>query len=311
MLVSAIRTKSGLLPNVSPSIIVELLAMLTMSNDTLDAASPRFLNEQILHESVSGSIYKVYDTHLRKTAAVKKFNTDLSSIARHEYEIYTAIGEHPNVAQAYDLFYDDINQQACLVMEFCDDGSLVDRLTVAPTGFGREEFLHYSRQLAAAVMHMHSKGVAHRDIKGDNVCMMSSGRTLKLLDLGESQVAELPVEILQCGTITYLAPEIVSATHTARSRVNIYNWHFDLYKSDVWALGITMYSMSTSRLPFQFAHETDIGYLHYLRRDTFGDWDTWCSIDGDIQELLLNMCDPDPNIRWSMEQVVHYLSALS
>ena len=136
------------------------------------------------------------------------------------------------------------NNYMLIVMEFADAGDLNMQIKArAADGFRyfEEHEVGYTFvQLAMAVDHIHRRRMLHRDIKGANVLLMTSG-LIKLGDFGFSQQYENTVSdqvaSTFCGTPYYLAPEL---------------WRRQKYskKADVWAMGILLYEMMALKRPF-------------------------------------------------------------
>ncbi|KNC84575.1 serine/threonine protein kinase [Sphaeroforma arctica JP610] len=271
----------------------------------------RFIRETALQTGSTGVVTKAYDTHLGRPVAVKKMNMSrFHDLKEREYVIGKAVGRHPNVATTYDKVINLKRGQVKLVLELCEGGDLVDLLSEKPHGFDRREFIHLARELSSGLRHIHSKGVAHRDIKSDNVCISTEDGRAKILDFGESQFISDPVDTLKSGTVVYLAPELVHAIEKGNNVYNHQGLDFDLLKSDVWSLGITFYSMLTSQIPFACASMQDSGYRNYVNGLTFGTPKSWTVVDEDLKFLLEHMCEPYPVLRWTMEEVVTYLAGL-
>jgi serine/threonine protein kinase len=106
--------------------------------------------------------------------------------------------------------------------------------------FSEEVAAFYAAQLVLALEHLHSLGIIYRDLKPENIMLNSRGDVV-LTDFGLSKV---PIESSDgrtntvCGTIEYMAPEVVSG------RV-----HYDR-TVDWWSLGIVVHDMLTGSPPF-------------------------------------------------------------
>merc|ERR1719362_860175 len=105
-----------------------------------------------------------------------------------------------------------------------------------------------SRQMMESISWLHSKGVVHRDIKGDNYLtdrqdLGDPECQIYLSDFGTAtDVKESQRLHFKCGTATYWAPEFVKLDYSL--------------KVDVWAFGVIMYGLITGRFPFK--NEDDI-----------------------------------------------------
>ena len=129
------------------------------------------------------------------------------------------------------------------------EGELIDAVTVA--GYASEH-THFT-QILSGLRHMRRLGVAHRDIKLDNI-MLSQGNEACLIDFNLSDVvppggSSLSTELK--GTRSYAAPEVLAAGPGRP---------YDMFKADVWSLGVTLFGMSTGLFPVDTATPADKCY---------------------------------------------------
>ncbi|KNC76182.1 CAMK protein kinase [Sphaeroforma arctica JP610] len=290
----------------------DLTKSITQSELNLFKSPRRFVNEKPLQEGSTAVVSKAYDTKYCQDVALKRMDMDRFTNQRvKEYIVGKAIGDHPNVVTTYEKLYNHRTREVCLVMECCDGGDLVDILASRDQGFDRDEFISLAEQLAGGLSHIHSKGIAHRDIKSDNISLSTEDGQAKILDFGESQFITEPANNLKSGTLPYMAPELVTAIERRiNSPDSVDRVPLDLLKTDVWAMGITFYSMITSQIPFAVASQRDSGFRNYLRENILGSYEVWAAVDDNIRMLLENMCELDPVLRWTMDEVVEYLSQL-
>lgn len=96
----------------------------------------------------------------------------------------------------------------------------------------------YLRTIAKTLGYCHDQGVAHRDIKAENV-LVGRDKKLKLIDFAFASKVEGGKKVdTYCGTPSYMAPEIFSKyPHCPK-------------KADVWALGVLGYRLVVGELPF-------------------------------------------------------------
>jgi serine/threonine-protein kinase len=193
-----------------------------------------------------GVVLRAVDTRLDRVVAVKLLPRervpDAGAIARFEREARAlAKLSHPGIVQAFDAAAD--RDRHFLVMEYVDGRSLasiLDERGSLPAGAAAS----YVHQAALALAHAHSRGLIHRDLKPANLLVKPSGE-VKLLDLGlarflQDQIAgdALTLEGMGLGTPDYMAPEQFRAARSADER------------SDVYALGCTLYHALSGRVPF-------------------------------------------------------------
>ena len=122
---------------------------------------------------------------------------------------------------------------------------------VVEAGYASEH-THFT-QILSGLRHMHRLGVAHRDIKLDNI-MLSQGGEACLIDFNLSDVvppggSSLSTELK--GTRSYAAPEVLAAGPGRP---------YDMFKADVWSLGVTLFGMSTGLFPVDTATPADKCY---------------------------------------------------
>eukprot|EP00455_Lapot_gusevi_P056337 TRINITY_DN9339_c0_g1_i2.p1 TRINITY_DN9339_c0_g1~~TRINITY_DN9339_c0_g1_i2.p1 ORF type:complete len:405 (-),score=117.51 TRINITY_DN9339_c0_g1_i2:201-1328(-) len=149
---------------------------------------------------------------------------------------------HPNIIQYVEDHEE--NDQLLIVMEFADSGDL-DRQIKARAAdnfryFQEHEALFLFLQLCLSLDHIHNHKMLHRDIKGANILLTSTG-LIKLGDFGFSHQYDDTVSGVVantfCGTPYYLAPEL---------------WNNQRYskKADVWSLGVLLYEILALKRPF-------------------------------------------------------------
>jgi serine/threonine protein kinase/Tfp pilus assembly protein PilF len=198
-----------------------------------------------------GIVYKVEDTQLKRTAALKFLSPDSAAIPSREKrfarEAQTASAlNHPNICTIYEV--GEAEGNSYIAMEYVD-GRPLDRM-IPPGGLPPEDVLRFGCQIVEALEHAHERGVIHRDLKSANVVITPTGR-VKVLDfglakrliteeLGEAMRSQLSLtgEGVIAGTLPYLAPETLQG-HPADAR------------SDIWALGVVLYEMAAGTRPFE------------------------------------------------------------
>src|SRR5215831_3927617 len=143
-----------------------------------------------------------------------------------------------------DLGFDLLWQDAERVLLFLEDsgGEPLARLVGAPMDLGR--FLQLAIALSGAVARLHASGLIHKDIKPSNVLVSPTTSMVWLTGFGiasrvpRERRSPAPPEVI-AGTFAYMAPE-----QTGRMNRSI-----DV-RSDLYALGVTLYEMLTGTLPF-------------------------------------------------------------
>jgi len=200
---------------------------------------------------------------------------------KSEYAIAKSL-EHPNIVETYRLCYSDHRTKWYHVMEYCDQGDLNDIINLSY--FSREDRDCMFKQLLRGVEYLHSRGVAHRDIKSENLLLSRTG-ALKIADFGTSEVfsgthpglrrcrrpslIDAHSEIRFCkpglvGSRPYMAPEIV-----ARDR------DYDPRAVDVWSCAIVYISLILGATPWEAADARVNNYNIYCNS-----WEAWLVKNG-------------------------------
>jgi serine/threonine protein kinase len=164
--------------------------------------------------------------------------------AIREMDLLCAL-RHPHITLYKESFLDMAGERLNIVLEFCEKGSLagvVAALKDQPPGrrfLSEDRVLSWATQLLFAISYCHGHNVLHRDIKPANIFLTNKDH-VKLGDFGIAK------HILTSsgtrsrgltGTPFYLAPEVCEeAPHSP--------------KSDIWALGVSLYEVCQLRLPF-------------------------------------------------------------
>ena len=143
--------------------------------------------------------------------------------------------DHPNIIRLYDFF--GYERAYVIILEYCPGGSLRD-LIKNDISNDENKLLNYASQIIDALSFCHKMGVCHRDLKPSNVLVDQNGR-LKLADFGFSRVFHGEKEnTFFPGSLPYSSPEILLQKE------------YCPFQSDIWSLGVMLYEMATSSLPW-------------------------------------------------------------
>lgn len=104
------------------------------------------------------------------------------------------------------------------------------------------------RQIVQGLSYLHSQGIAHRDLKLENVLIDPATGLVKIIDFGFSvQVQDDHTKIpFTCGTPHYMSPELA----LRRDYLPL--------QADLWALGVLFYALLTARMPFFSSQEGEL-----------------------------------------------------
>jgi len=196
-----------------------------------------------------GSVHVAVKRDTQQLYAIKTTpadDPDAMRMLRREFACHKACHDHPNICRVYEAFEMKGRRGLMIVMELCPGGSFIDWLqSTGPCS--ESEVAIMLEKLCSAVFYMHQRGYVHRDIKPDNIMIDSAGEP-KLIDFGFARQVEPGAETMtgRYGTLSYQAPELL-----LDSRGEGYDSSVDL-----WALGVTAYTLLYNRKPFEHKDRT-------------------------------------------------------
>ena len=130
-------------------------------------------------------VYKGKDIVDNKIVAIKILKTEFSdneeflSRFRNESKAISLLS-HPNIVKIYDVGFSENLQY--IIMEYIDGITLKDYIE-KEKALNWKDAVHFMIQILRALQHAHENGIVHRDIKPQNIMMLSDG-TIKVMDFG-------------------------------------------------------------------------------------------------------------------------------
>lgn len=203
------------------------------------------------------------------------------------------LADHPHCVRLFEIY--DAPHKLFLIMELCRGGELFDAITESGC-FTEAKAMSVIRQVASALDYLHSNNVAHRDLKPENILYYDEERTIvKLMDFGLAKVLdENDVTIMtRCGTLHYVAPEVLS-------KQGSYS-----YEVDMWSLGVVLYVLLCGYLPFYHDDRHLTAKLVRLGRYEF-DPEEWSEISDDAKDLINKLICLNVGDRLSAKQVLEH-----
>ena len=211
---------------------------------TLDG---RYRIESVLGEGGMGLVYRARHAVLNKPLAIKVLRPEVSRDAevmsrfQQEAQSASAIGNHHII---------DISDFGALpdgstyfVMEFLDGVSLTaaieEQRPMVPA-----RVVKVAKQLCDALGAAHERSIVHRDLKPDNIYLIKRGSEtdfVKVLDFGIAKVGGSSSKLTKAGQV-FGTPHYMSPEQCAGSNVDA--------RTDIYALGVILYEMSSGRVPF-------------------------------------------------------------
>ncbi|KAL5084561.1 hypothetical protein Trisim1_011652 [Trichoderma cf. simile WF8] len=220
---------------------------------------------KVLGSGAGGSVRLMRRTEDGTVFAVKEFR------ARHTYETEREYNKkvtaefcvgstlhHGNVIETLDILQE--KGRWFEVMEYAP----FDLFAIVMTGkMSREEIRCSFLQILNGVTYLHSMGLAHRDLKLDNVVVSDKG-IMKIIDFGSAHVFKYPFESGSVpakgivGSDPYLAPEVYDAKE------------YNAEEVDIWSLAIIFCCMTLRRFPWKIPRMTDNSYKLFAASPTPG-----------------------------------------
>lgn len=190
-----------------------------------------------------------------------------------EVEALLALQEYPNIVKLLDVMRDEeSDSRVYLVFELMatDLRHLIMKHAQSgrPQGLGVYDVLSFTKQLLRAVQHIHSRGMAHRDIKSHNILIGepgsfvdddgNRGRMLKVADFGLSRVIASPPKPMtkEICTLNWRAPEVMLDNLRYSPAV------------DMWSIGVVLHEMITGMLPFEGSSEIEVLFSIFRKKGT-------------------------------------------
>lgn len=201
----------------------------------------RYRIEQQIGKGGFGAVYRALDTVLKQPCAVKE-NIDTSPEAQRQFEreaLLLARLRHSNLPRVIDHFFIP-NQGQYLVMDFVDGQNLAQILAQRGGPLTEQEALGWIGQIGQALNYLHQQQppIIHRDIKPQNIIVTPNWQAI-LVDFGISKVYD--VKLATALSVRALTPGFAPPEQYGLSRTDA--------RSDVYALGATLYTLLTNQYP--------------------------------------------------------------
>jgi serine/threonine-protein kinase len=218
---------------------------------------PRSLGEyrilRRLGEGGMGAVYLGYHEGQGRQVAIKVLPDQLAGNQAYVERFYRearsgALLNHPNIVRGLTVGQDKASKKHYIVLEYVDGPSALGLLE-QPGRLSVGDAVHIALDVARALEHAHSRNIIHRDIKPDNILITRSG-VAKLSDLGlakrTDEASHLTATRQGFGTPYYMPYEqAINAKHADA-------------RSDIYALGATLYHLVTGEVPFPGANHLEV-----------------------------------------------------
>jgi serine/threonine-protein kinase len=223
-----------------------------------------------------GSVYLAYEENQKAQVAIKVLADELANNPGYVERFYReaksgALLNHPNIVRCIKAGRDAATGKHYLVLEYIDGPSAHGLLEK----YGRLEIgdaIRIILDIARALEHAHSRNIIHRDIKPDNILITPSG-VAKLADLGLAKRLDDSSQLTSLrqgfGSLYYIPMEQAYEAKQADGR------------SDIYALGATLYHLITGEVPFPGKN-----HLEIAEKKLEGRFAPASELNGDVTPVL-------------------------
>ncbi len=217
----------------------------------------RYEIQEIIGVGGMAVVYKAHDNVENRTVAIKILKDEFISndefIRRFKNESKAiAVLSHPNIVKVYDVSFGDLIQY--IVMEYID-GITLKEFIERQGSLRWKDAVYFTIQILKALQHAHDKGIVHRDVKPQNIMVLSDG-TIKVADFGIARFArneQRTITDKAIGSVHYISPEQARGEKTDE-------------KADIYSVGVMLYEMLTGQLPFEAESAVSVAIMQ-LQRD--------------------------------------------
>jgi len=216
-------------------------------NSRIEESLGRYLIEAEIGRGAMGVVYRARDPKIDRLVAIKTISLlgqepeDEQEYRERFLQEARAAGRlsHPGIVTIFDAGEDPETHEPYLVMEYICGQSLQKVLADSGRKLPVEAALHYVLEVAEALDYAHAQGVVHRDLKPGNI-LITEDNHAKIADFGVARLNHAVVthsgQIF--GSPAYMAPEQLTKGQADA-------------RSDLFSVGVMLYSMLTGFRPFQ------------------------------------------------------------
>ena len=241
-----------------------------------------------------GRVYLVSHNDSKKLFALKVIDKRKLMVSYGKLDIiYNEINihsklSHENIIKLYNVYED--NENINIIMEYAENGNLFELISKEKSGLDESKAFKYFIQVVNAVYYLHNNNIIHRDIKPENI-LIGAENKIKLCDFGWAKELTLENRSTFCGTVEYMAPEIVGSEN------------YD-YSVDIWSLGILLYELLYGHSPFKANNTKNIILNIKTHELTYDDKNK--KISNSCKDLIQKMLDSNPQKRLKIKDILEH-----
>ncbi|KAL1929166.1 hypothetical protein VTP01DRAFT_2225 [Rhizomucor pusillus] len=267
----------------------------TLRKRVLHRLEDRFTMSKFIESGSFGQVSRARCNLTQRLIALKRFYSSKPNFQKYlkqEINTYTSLQDHPCIIRLEDVV--EYNKEFFLAMELGEDGDLFQYVSDLKSSLAEDEIKIIFDQIFHAVDSLHEQGVAHRDLKLENILVMSK-KTLqvKLADFGLAKFELDSGFSTMCGTRSYVAPEIYHEPRVYDKSV------------DIWSLGIMLYCTVARKFPFDNLTQEIIWCLEKTPYNLFQDR-CFKHISEECIDLMVRLLTPKRENRPTIKDVLRH-----
>ncbi|KAI6188424.1 Protein kinase domain-containing protein [Aphelenchoides besseyi] len=224
------------------------------------------------------------DTVAVKVIEKARISEKRQYVIKREVKIMHIV-HHYNIVRLFE--YIETFNRFYIVMENAI-GDNIHRLIVRNGPFNESTVFVIFSQIVDAVAHLHSKEIAHKDLKAENVIYDPQTEIVKIVDFGFSCFTN-SMSTTFCGSLPYAAPELL--LHLKKP--------YHAKPTDCWALGVLLYFMRTGTLPFTGLTPDEM-HNNILQSQFI----IPAGNSERFNRLLRGLLEPNPDLRFTIDNVM-------